>query len=179
LEEDFSQEELEAIGRYLCDQFRGMSLAEIRKRLVEAMAEQRRHHDQLVSSALKVGAISFDDEPAGPLFVEGAGALVSQPEFSDPVVAGDLLRAIEHKARLVRILDACLTTEGIQVRIGAENELPEMERCSVVSATFGLGGRVLGSVAVLGPTRMQYAQVISLVSALACGIGRAFDEYFA
>jgi heat-inducible transcriptional repressor len=179
LDEDLSQEELTAIGRYLGEQFRGLSLPEIRRRLVEAILEERRHHDQLVESALKFGALSFEDEPAAQLFIEGAGALVVQPEFSDPAVAAELLRAIEHKAQLVRILDACLTAEGIQVRIGTENQLPEMGRCSVVYAPYGAGGRVLGSVAVLGPTRMQYAQVISLVGALAVGVSRVLEEHVA
>ncbi|HEX9637455.1 MAG TPA: heat-inducible transcriptional repressor HrcA [Acidobacteriota bacterium] len=176
LDEDLDPEQLQAISRYLCEQFRGLSLAEIRRRLVEALAEDQRHHDQIKRSALRLGAISFDEEPTASLFVEGAGSLVTQPEFADPAIAGELLRAIEHKAQLVRILDACLTAEGFQVKIGTEIESPGMERCSVVSAAYGQAGRVLGSVAVLGPTRMQYAQVISLVSSLARGISLVLEE---
>jgi heat-inducible transcriptional repressor len=178
LDEDLAQDQLDAVGRYLCDQFRGLTLPEIRRRLLAAIAEDQRSHDRLVAAALKVGRQSLVEEPAAPVFVEGAPSLVTQPEFADPALAAELLRALEQKARLVRILDACMATGIVQVRIGAENDLPPLERCSVVAASYCAGDRALGSIAVLGPTRMHYSQIITLVRALALGMSGALEQRY-
>ena len=69
-----------------------------------------------------------------------------------------------------------LDGEGIRVMIGDENPLSDLARCSVVASTYGAGGQVMGSVGIVGPTRMQYSKVIPLVDYLARLISRFLSE---
>jgi heat-inducible transcriptional repressor len=75
----------------------------------------------------------------------------------------DLFRAFEEKATMIKILDKCVEPKGIQIVIGSENQVQEMETCSLVTSTYSFRGDVLGALGVIGPRRMNYSKVIPLV----------------
>jgi heat-inducible transcriptional repressor len=75
----------------------------------------------------------------------------------------DLFRAFEEKATMVRLLDKCMEPKGVQIAIGSESQIQEMETCSLVTSTYGYKGEVLGALGVIGPRRMNYSRVIPLV----------------
>jgi heat-inducible transcriptional repressor len=84
-----------------------------------------------------------------------------------------LLRAFAEKDRILRVLDRVLTAQEVQIFIGAESEFAAVPDVSMVAAPYGLGGHVLGTLAVVGPTRMNYARVIPLVDLTARQLSRA------
>ena len=171
------QDELDRIGRYLSDEFGGMTLPEMRDALRRRWTEERAAYDRLVSTSLALGAeaVAVDDATAD-LFVDGTSNLLLVPEFADLDIARSLLRALEDKKILIDLLGRVLAGEGVKVVIGEENPLSDLARCSLVASTYGSGERVFGSVGIVGPTRMEYARAIALVEYLAGVLSRLLSS---
>ncbi len=109
------------------------------------------------------------------VLVDGEESFLDAPEFTDVKKARALLRAFAEKDRILRVLDRVLTSQEVQIFIGAESEFAAVPDVSVIAAPYGLGDRVLGTLAVVGPTRMNYARVIPLVDLTARQISRALS----
>jgi heat-inducible transcriptional repressor len=97
------------------------------------------------------------------LYVSGAINVLDQPDFSDVATMRGLLKAFEDKARLVDLLTRMAEERGVQVMIGGENPVEEMRECSLITSTYTYRGQVLGVLGVIGPRRMAYGDVISIV----------------
>ena len=108
------------------------------------------------------------------MLVDGEASFLDAPEFADVQKARTLLRAFAEKDRILRVLDKVLRAREVQIFIGAESELAAVPDVSVVAAAIG-GGQVLGTLAVIGPTRMKYERVIPLVDLTAREISRALS----
>ena len=156
------QEELDRVGRWLTDQFAGLTLQQMREELLRRVSEDRAAYD-LARKAVEPAA----GEAGGDLFVEGMANLLDEPAFADLDRMRAILKTLEEKSRLVELLGRVLDGEGVQVVIGSENPLPGLADCSLVTSTYGAGDRVLGTVGVVGPTRMEYARTVALVDHLA------------
>jgi heat-inducible transcriptional repressor len=166
--ENLDQEELDKISRYLNDEFTGLSLREVREKVLERMGEERDHIDLLYKRAGELSRRAFleDDQDASEdsLFVEGASRVYSQPDFSEHYEKlQDLYRAFEEKGKIIRILDGCLNSMDVNVLIGSENDIEGMGDCSFVARPYFIGDRPLGTIGIIGPKRMQYDRMISLV----------------
>jgi heat-inducible transcriptional repressor len=177
IDEALAQPELEHIGRYLTENFAGRTLPRMRELLRKRISEERAVYDKLVANSLKLGSQATAVEAGeGEVFVDGASNLFESPEFADFDVIRSLLKTLEEKERLIGLLSQLLDGEGIRVIIGDENPLSDLARCSVVASTYGAEGQVMGSVGIVGPTRMQYSKVIPLVDHLARVISRFLSE---
>lgn len=167
IEEDLLQEELDRISRYLNDEFKDLSLREVRQKIVERMREDRDSFDQLYQRALELSRRAFiegAEETGETLVVEGASRVLSQPDFSGDVEKlRSLYQAFEEKNKLVQLLDRCLASAEVAVFIGAENQIEGMDDCSLVARCLYVGGRPLGTIGVIGPKRMHYDRIIPLV----------------
>jgi heat-inducible transcriptional repressor len=161
--EDLQQEDLDRIASYLNEQFSGLDLAEVRRRLLHQMAEEKRLYDRLLAKAVELGqmALSFPDR--AELFLGGTENILNLPEFADLEKMKSLFRAFEEKALIVQLLNKCLDSDGVQVFIGSENDNRAMENFSLVVSNYKRGNRTLGTLGVIGPTRMEYERVIPLV----------------
>ena len=166
-EEDLLQEELDRISRYLNDEFKDLSLREVRQRVIARMEEDRDNFDELYRRALELSQRAFvegAEETGETLVVEGASRVLSQPDFSGDVEKlRSLYRAFEEKNKLVQLLDRCLSSTEIAVIIGAENKIEGMDDCSLVARCLYVGGKPLGTIGVIGPKRMRYDRIIPLV----------------
>jgi heat-inducible transcriptional repressor len=97
------------------------------------------------------------------LYISGAINVLDHPDFNDVGTMRGLLKAFEDKARLVDLLTRMAEERGVQVLIGGENPVEEMRECSLITSTYTYRGQVLGVLGVVGPRRMAYADVISIV----------------
>ena len=167
--EGLSQEELDRVGRRLTDEYGGRTLTEMRADLLARMREDRLAYDRLVSAGLELGrqVAEAGDRAGGGVFVEGASNLVGGPDFPDVERSKALLRTLEEKSRLVDLLGRMLEGGGVQIVIGRENPLADLTDVSLVASTYGAGERILGTVGIVGPTRMEYARAVALVEHLA------------
>ena len=165
--EPLDQGELDRIGRYLSEQFTGSTLPAMREALLRRMAEETATCDRLLARSLALGSRAIEAEaPAAGVFVEGASNLLAAPEFGDIERLRALFRTLEEKGRLVELLGQLLHGAGVQIVIGRENPA-DLADCSVVASTYGVGDRVMGTVGIVGPTRMEYARAVALVDYLA------------
>ena len=179
MEEDHPQEELDRVGRYLSDTFQGWSLDQIRARLLEMMAEEKALYDQLLARVVEVGRRMFDeeeDDEDDQVLMGGAFHLMGQPEFTDLDRMRELFGAFEEKGRLVKILNRCLDDDGVTVIIGSEIDDPAMAGTSLVASPYRYRGRVLGSLGIIGPTRMAYARNMAVVESIARLVSRRLTE---
>jgi len=168
LDEPVDQDELDRVSRMLNEQFGGMTLPTMREALLHGMAEERARLDRMFARSLELGrrAVEVEDGDAD-VFVEGTANLIDQPEFADLGRMRALLSALERKERLVRLLGSVLESRGVQVLLGSEAPGTLPDGLSVVASRYRAGARVMGAVAVVGPTRMPYARTVALVDHLA------------
>jgi heat-inducible transcriptional repressor len=155
-------EDLERVHNYLNGLVGGLTLEKLQARLAAEIESDRAQHDQLVAKALKLAAAALPpDEGQTQVWVDGQSNLLS--ENTDLDRAKVLLRTLEEKDLLVKLLDRTLAAPGICVFIGAEANLADLTDISVVASSYGGDDRPLGTIGVIGPSRMNYSRLISLV----------------
>ncbi len=120
----------------------------------------------------------LDRDGGETLYVEGAARLLSEAHFSDLPQVDKLMTALEGRANVLGMLRSALEERSVFFWIGAENPQPELRSVSVVGANYGLGHRNLGSVGVVGPLRMDYANAISSVREAARELSRYFEDVY-
>jgi heat-inducible transcriptional repressor len=176
LNETFSNEQLDRTSNYLNARFSGKSLAEIRTEILKLMHEETALFDKLLQTAMILcsQSIESDADNQGEVYVGGASNILTKPDFADLERLRELLRTIEEKTRLVQILTECIERDpslksDVQVIIGSENSASSLRNCTLITAPYriGAGGGSVGTLSVLGPTRIEYARTISIVTYVA------------
>ena len=112
------------------------------------------------------------------LYMDGAARLLSSDRFDDLSEVNDLLRVLERRVTLLSVLRSALGETAVFLRIGRENDEPELQSASLVAANYGLAHRTLGTVSVIGPVRMDYAQAIYSVRSAARTLSRFVEEVY-
>jgi heat-inducible transcriptional repressor len=112
------------------------------------------------------------------LYVEGTARLLAEHRFQDVSQLNALLEMLERRVSLLGLLSAALDQRDLYVRIGSENEAPEFQGLSLVAANYGLPQRNLGTVSVIGPTRMDYATAIGAVRTAALQLSRFVEDVY-
>ena len=171
----FTKEELERTANYLNAEFSGKSLAEIRSEILRLMHEEKTMFDKLLETAVILCSQSIEDEDdsLGEVYVDGASNILTKRDFADLERLRELISTIGEKSRLVQILNECVqrnpdASGTVQVMIGSENRTPSLQNCTLISAPYRVGsGSAVGTLSVLGPTRIEYARMISIVSYVA------------
>lgn len=171
---DLPQSDLDAAARFINDNFRGWTLDAVRNEIARRLEQERSEYDRLMASVeqlYKQGVLASDDSPQ-VVFVEGAANLVASEQ--DRSRLQQLLQALEEKQKLVELLGAYLDVkqEAVRVVIGLDEAQPSMRNLVLIGTPARVGGEVMGSLAVLGPTRMDYQHTINAVSYIA----RLFDK---
>jgi heat-inducible transcriptional repressor len=166
--------ELDRINNYLNGLMSGLTLEQIRARVVQEIASDRATHDAVAARALQLASAAVPVDTAPDVLVDGQSNLLAGK--ADVERAKVLLRTLEEKDILVRLLERTLTAPGICVFIGAEANLADLTDVSVVAAPYGAEGRALGTIGVIGPARMNYSRVIPLVDFTAEMIGEALGK---
>jgi heat-inducible transcriptional repressor len=170
LAEEFSQDELDRTAQFLNSEFRGWSLRTIRLEIFKRMEEDKVLCDRLLKNVatLFMWGVLAEEERAA-LFVEGAAKILDRPEFEEVRKIRELLRTFEEKAKLAKILTACLQTSdsGVRILIGRENTEKQMQNCTLIVAPLCYRQRAVGVLGVVGPTRMEYDRTIGTVDYIA------------
>ncbi len=175
LKESYSNEALEKTARYLNAEFSGKSLAEIRAEILKLMHEENALFDRLLQTAMIICSQSIENEEdnLGDIYVDGASNMLAKRDFADMDRLRELIRTMEEKSRLVQILSECIARDvslknDVQVIIGSENSDSSLRNCTLITAPYRTGnGETMGTLSVLGPTRIEYARMISIVSYVA------------
>ena len=175
MEEDLSQEFLDRMSRYLNEEYKGLTLQEVRRRISLQMLEHKKEFDILFRESLKLSKKAFLESPeeTDEFYIWGTHHIFDQPEFQTDVEKMRMLfEAFQEKEKLVEILDRFVEAEGISVSIGPEIEVEAMNDCAFVMKTYSDGSRNLGTLAIIGPKRMRYPRIMALVDMTASTLSR-------
>ena len=163
-EPGLTTDELEKINAYLNDMAVGLTLPQLRVKIMNEMRREKARYDSLMRRALLLGSKAIADSLPGEVYIEGRTNILEQPEFIEDVQKlKRILHAFEEKGTILRLLDSALESDAIQVSIGAENPVEELPEISVVSSGYRQGESAMGSIGLIGPVRMDYSRVIPLV----------------
>jgi len=181
---DIQQSDLDLAARYINENFRGWTMGDMRAELARRLEQERSEYDRLMKSIEQLyqqGALASSDDTQ-VVFVEGAANLVTNLVTNqmtgqeDRQRLQDMLRTLEEKEKVVKLLGAYLDTrqEAVRVVIGLDEALPasNLQNFVLIGAPARVGGEVMGSLAVIGPTRLDYQHTMSAVSYIA----RLFDK---
>lgn len=176
--EALSSDELRQAATYLNREFSGRPLSAVREAVIEQVQHERMLCDALFARAMRLGHSSLEAWPTdSALFVDGTASLLDEALQASSTVRLPtlcaLLKMVEEKQRLVRILNQYLDGPGVTVVIGTEHSTPDLRPFSLVASTFGDG---LGTVGIIGPTRMQYSRAIAAVDGAALAVARVLRE---
>ena len=175
-ERDFTGPELIEAANYINQHYSGHSFEDIRQRLHQELRELRQDMIQLMTAAVEIGnqAISEGSEP---VVISGERNLLSVRDLSQDLSRlRQLFELFEQKTRLTQILDLSLRGEGVQVFIGGESGVSAPDEVSVVTAPYSVNGAVVGTVGVIGPTRMAYDRVVPIVDVTAKLLSSALSK---
>jgi heat-inducible transcriptional repressor len=160
--EDIDSSRLDRIHNYLNELLAGMTLDEVRERVTRELGEDKNKYDEAVASALRLGHAVFVQTPerSAGVVIAGQANLLDDVQ---PEQIRDLLRTLEDKEMLVRLLDRTRTADGLQVFLGTETAMSALSNSSIVAASYGPEEQPIGALAVIGPMRMNYGKVMSVV----------------
>jgi heat-inducible transcriptional repressor len=169
--------ELEQAANYLNHHFAGQRLDDIRAHLLRELRETGSELNRLLASSVELAAASFapngeDDD----VLVSGQTNLMAYSELADLDRLRELFDAFQKKNELLQLMEVCAKAPGVRLFIGEESGFAALDGCSVVTASYGVQGRVLGAVGVIGPTRMAYERVIPVVHATAGLLSEALNR---
>jgi heat-inducible transcriptional repressor len=175
-ERDFSASELIEAANYINQHYSGHSFENVRQRLNQELRELHQDMIQLMTSAVEIGTQAVT-EGSEPYVITGERNLLSVRDLSQDLSRlRQLFDLFEQKTRLAQILDLSLRGHGVQVFIGGESGVSAPDEVSVVTAPYSVNGTVVGTVGVIGPTRMAYDRVVPIVDVTAKLLSSALSK---
>lgn len=164
-EREYTASELEQAANYFNDSYAGMFLADVKRALVKDMQQASADLQRVIELATAMARKAFEaeKEEADELVVSGESNLMDVPELGDVRKLRKLFDAFTAKRDLLHLLDQAMRVNGVKIFIGAESGYAALEDCSIVTASYRVDQRMVGTLGVIGPTRMAYEHVIPIV----------------
>jgi heat-inducible transcriptional repressor len=162
-EADYTQSQLIEAGNYVNSHFAGLAIEQVRERLQAEVEQLRSEIATLMQAAVQVSSEAML-QTADEVVIAGERNLLAVSDFSTDM--GQLRRAFdlfEQKAQIMRLLDVSSQAEGVRIFIGGESQFVPVSELSVVSAPYEVDGQIVGTLGVIGPTRMAYDRMIQIV----------------
>ena len=175
-ETDYSQSQLVEAANYLNTHFAGMAIEQVRTRVQQDLMRLQGEIAQLMQAAVQVSSEALTQDH-NEVVISGERNLLSVSDFSGDM--GHLRRAFElfeQKTQLMRLLDVSSQAEGVRIFIGGESQMVPMQELSVVGAPYEVDGQVVGTLGVIGPTRMPYDRMIQIVDITSRLVSNALSQ---
>jgi heat-inducible transcriptional repressor len=175
-EKPYTPSELTEASNLLNQHFAGLTFDEIRRRVQEELRQLTEDMTRLMTAALEAGS-SAASEAAEDVVISGEGNLLDSEDLSSNMKnLRKLFELFEHRTGLLQLLDLSSRAQGVQIFIGGESGVAPLDECSVITAPYTVEGQVVGTVGVIGPTRMAYERVIPLVDITAKLLSSALTQ---
>jgi heat-inducible transcriptional repressor len=174
--QDYSQAQLLEATNYLNANCAGLSIEEIRERLKGEVDALRAEIAVLMQAAVQAGSEAVSEE-ADQVVISGERNLLQVQDFgADLGSLRKMFDLFEHKTQVLRLLDGSSRADGVRIYIGGESGVVPIEELSVVSSPYEVDGRLVGTLGVIGPTRMPYDRMIQIVDITARLVGNALSQ---
>lgn len=172
---DHSQPELIEASNFINAHYSGLTIEAVRERLKTEVEALRGEIATLMQAAVQAGSEAAD-EGAEQVVIAGERNLLTVQDFSNDMGSlRKLFDLFEQKTQLMRLLDVSSRAEGVRIYIGGESQVVPYEELSVVTAPYEVAGQVVGTLGVIGPTRMPYERMIQIVDITARLVGHALS----
>jgi len=175
-ENDFAQNQLIEASNFLNSHYAGMAIEEVRSRVKQELVSLQTEIATLMQAAVRVSSEALEQDRE-EVVIAGERNLLSVSDFSSDM--GHLRRTFdlfEQKTQIMRLLDVSSQAQGVRIYIGGESQIVPMQELSVVSAPYEVDGQVVGTLGVIGPTRMPYDRMIQIVDITSRLIGHALSQ---
>lgn len=172
----YTQDELNRTSAFLNSKLQGVSLFDFRETILNELKKEVQSADRFFKDTLRLLINTLENKKQDRVYVDGTINILEQPEFKQVEKVKLLMSILEEEEKLLGIMARTLLKRGLSICIGEEINNDEVDDCSVVTATYEVDGRVLGALGVLGPTRMDYAHVITVVDFVAKCLGNFLSE---
>ncbi len=175
-ETDYTPSQLVEASNYLNTHFAGMAIEQVRGRVQQDLIKLQGEIAALMQAAVQVSSEAMAEDQ-NEVVISGERNLLSVSDFSSDM--GHLRRAFElfeQKTQLMRLLDVSSQAEGVRIYIGGESQIVPMQELSVVSAPYEVDGQVVGTLGVIGPTRMPYNRMIQIVDITSRLVSNALSQ---
>jgi heat-inducible transcriptional repressor len=175
-ERELSAEDLEVAAQYINQNFRGWDMEAVRNELARRVQQERNECDRLMRSVEQLQTALSSEGASQNVYVEGAANLLVTDQDQERL--RQLLATLEEKQRIVDLLSAYLDVkqEAVRVVVGLEDAMPHLNNFVLIGTPARVGDEVMGSLAVIGPTRMDYEHTITAVSYIARLFDRLWNE---
>jgi heat-inducible transcriptional repressor len=173
--QDFTQAQLIEASNFLTQHYAGLTMEEVRERLKSEVEQLRGEIATLMQAAVDAGTEAIADQEQ--VVIAGERNLLTVQDFSSDMGSlRKLFDLFEHKTQLMRLLDVSSQAEGVRIYIGGESMVVPFEELSVVSAPYEVDGQVVGTLGVIGPTRMAYDRMIQIVDITSRLVSNALSQ---
>lgn len=177
LPQTIDEDSLYRISNFLTQKFKGLSAEQINQFCLNKLERDFLRYQEVIAEVLQFLQQNFTSSYSERIFLGGATNMLFQPEFRDLEKARAILDLLEQD-ELVFHLMAESSDDGVSVTIGDEIKHEEMKDCSVVTANYKIGERRIGTIGIIGPTRMEYSKVIAVVDLTAKVLTKVLTEIF-
>jgi len=166
-----SENGFQTISNFLNDKLHGLAIKNIETALIEILSQELMDFSSIIDKIIPEIFQSLDETNDIDIFLNGAMNIFNFPEYNDIFKAKSFLELLEEKELLSSLITS-FDTEGLSISIGSENMYKEAKDCSLVTATYKVDNTILGWLSVIGPTRMDYSTVVSVMA----GVSKSINE---
>jgi heat-inducible transcriptional repressor len=174
IEAYLSQKEIAKLKSFLNDKLRGVSVAQANKRMVSEIREFKQQEEDILKAAEKISDVFYTIQD--DIYIDGTSNVVAIPDFNDFEPVKSLIKFNENKEKFIEVISKDFTEDGISVKIGSENTIAELKDLSVVTTVYRNGDRAVGVLGIIGPKRMEYNKMMSLVSRVSEMLNKFFKD---
>ncbi|AKG35781.1 heat-inducible transcriptional repressor HrcA [Paenibacillus durus] len=163
---EISVSEMEKVVNLLNSKLVNVPLYKLKSRLYSELGQEMQRHISHYEELMQMLDKALESDSEQRVYLSGATNMLTQPEFRDVDKVKDILDLLEETPTLLKMLAPAAGGTGIRVRIGTENKHEAFADCSLITATYSIDGEAVGSIGILGPTRMEYAKVLGILGVL-------------
>lgn len=163
MQQQLTQAELHQVVTYLNQKLYGLTIDQVTTSLINELKRDLFKRLEILEQAFILLEESLKEEKQIRVFLGGTTNILNQPEFKDVDKIRRMLNLFEQEPLLFKILEETSNENDIVVRIGAENEYEDIQECTLITGTYKIHDKTIGTLGVLGPTRMDYSRVISVM----------------
>lgn len=176
-DEDWSDASLTELANYLNENYAGLTLRQIRGRLIKSISRQQKRAARLEAKALVIQEKLIEQLPEPAINIEGTANLLDAPEFERNIKRlKNVMRAFSDKKRMLEVIEKCISNEKLSVTIGSDLPSVDFDGCSLITSSFTGRDGLPGAIGIMGPTRMDYPYLVALTDYITKVIGRRITE---
>ena len=175
---EYTQDELQKVSNIINSQYAGKDIFHIRTSLVETLHQASNNIDQQMKAAVDIAdkALQENDENKSDYVIQGTTNLLNFSELEDTGKLQQMFQVFNKTRDMISILDRCINADGVKVYVGRESGIEGLGNCSLITSPYQADGETLGVLGVVGPTRMNYKDVIPVVEITAKLLGQALKK---